>query len=389
MRNLHGPDDRLAAFPPSPLHHRTHSVLRLDPYRPPQPVSPQAPRPLAVEQGPQGLLWGHDWVVLCLLVRYCPWAPSKVWALPLLFRLYRNRQGLTKGKVTKGKAKKGKVKRKKQPTDPNHRTRPELPRELITLLAGWFPTGSSGSPATAPTAARVCDRTCLAMSICSAVSSPRECCMHPPRRLRRRPRAAGRKKGERLGGMAEWAADASQPWQELFSTSSAWHATLQVKTRQALYYGAGKDRLLTVVLVRDVLGKRPDQMFYCTCLGWDGALFSPITPRGGRSRSLLRTASNCSGWKTRPIGCPRPYCGLPPWSLLLYSLVVAWYHPGHQWERFPDRPWYRRKKEPSFADMLSTLRRAAGKIVFAGALPEGTPTRKSVDWLIDFASRAG
>ncbi len=93
--------------------------------------------------------------------------------------------------------------------------------------------------------------------------------MHPPRRLRRRPRAAGRKKGERLGGMAEWAADASQPWQELVFDQFGLHATLQVKTRQALYYGAGKDRLLTVVLVRDVLGKRPDQMFYCTCLGWD------------------------------------------------------------------------------------------------------------------------
>jgi hypothetical protein len=31
--------------------------------------------------------WGHDWVVLCLLVR-CPWwSPPKVWSLPVLFRL--------------------------------------------------------------------------------------------------------------------------------------------------------------------------------------------------------------------------------------------------------------------------------------------------------------
>src|SRR3984957_3665071 len=72
--------------------------------------------------------WGHDWVVLVLLIRYCPWAPTKVWALPLLFRLYRNRQGLTKGKAKKGKSKN---RRKKQPADPNHRTRPELARELI------------------------------------------------------------------------------------------------------------------------------------------------------------------------------------------------------------------------------------------------------------------
>ena len=46
------------------------------------------------------------------------------------------------------------------------------------------------------------------------------------------------------------------------------HATLAVKTIQALYYKAGSDRLLTIVLVRDLEGKRPDQMFYCTKLDW-------------------------------------------------------------------------------------------------------------------------
>src|SRR3984957_3159123 len=97
--------------------------------------------------------WGHDWVVLVLLIRR-PWAPSKVWALPLLCRLYRNRQGVTKGKTTqpkKGKVKggqaqpkKGKAKAKRRkavrlPANPNHRTRPELACELIDLVANWFP----------------------------------------------------------------------------------------------------------------------------------------------------------------------------------------------------------------------------------------------------------
>jgi hypothetical protein len=71
--------------------------------------------------------WGHDWVVLCLVVR-CRWAPTKVWCLPLLTRLYRNRQGLAKGR-----------KGQKRPADPKHRTRPELFREMLALLASWFP----------------------------------------------------------------------------------------------------------------------------------------------------------------------------------------------------------------------------------------------------------
>src|SRR5271157_6063141 len=73
--------------------------------------------------------WVHDWVVVTLIVR-CPfWAPTKVWSLPIACRLYRNRQGLTKGK------KKAKGKKKQPKRDPNHRTRPELAVELISLVA--------------------------------------------------------------------------------------------------------------------------------------------------------------------------------------------------------------------------------------------------------------
>jgi hypothetical protein len=80
--------------------------------------------------------WGHDWVVVTLIVRGPFWAPTKVWSLPIAFRLYRNRQGVTKGKKRKhGKPKK----QKKQNRDPNHRTRPELAVELLCLVASWFP----------------------------------------------------------------------------------------------------------------------------------------------------------------------------------------------------------------------------------------------------------
>src|SRR5947207_10006683 len=53
--------------------------------------------------------WGHDWVVLTLIVAFPFWAPTKVFALPIAVRLYRNRQGLTKGKKSP-KGKKGQKK---------------------------------------------------------------------------------------------------------------------------------------------------------------------------------------------------------------------------------------------------------------------------------------
>jgi len=54
--------------------------------------------PLISSRAKSLVSWGHDWVVLTLIVACPAWAPSKVFALPIAMRLYRNRQGLTKGK---------------------------------------------------------------------------------------------------------------------------------------------------------------------------------------------------------------------------------------------------------------------------------------------------
>ena len=69
--------------------------------------------------------------------------------------------------------------------------------------------------------------------------------------------------------MAAWAADPTQPWEELEFDQYGLHATLRVKTIRAWYDKAGKDRLLRMVLARDTVGGRPDPMFYCTRTDWD------------------------------------------------------------------------------------------------------------------------
>ena len=51
---------------------------------------------------------------------------------------------------------------------------------------------------------------------------------------------------------------------------------------------------------------------------------------------------------------PGKFSSLP----ILYSLLVLWFHcEGQHSLRFPDRPWYRHQRFPSFGDMLTTLRR--------------------------------
>jgi hypothetical protein len=357
--------------------------------------------------------WGHDWVVLALLVR-CPWSATKVWALPLLCRLYRNRQGLTKGSKSKtkktnkakggqGQPNKGMALAKhrqkaKRPSDPNHRTRPELACEMLTLLSGWFPDRSfvvsgdsayGGKSVLGPLPANV--------GLISRVA-PNGVLYAPAPPPSSHAKGRRRKKGERLGGMAEWAADASQPWQEMSFDQFGLHAVLQVKVQKALYYGAGKERLLQIVLVRDVLGKRPDQMFYCTRLDWDARTILchyasrwavEVTFEDCKQLLGFEDCKQLLGFEDAANRLAKAVTRTAPMALLLYSLVVLWYHQvGQQWEQFPDRPWYRRKREAAFADLLSTLRRRTWLDWFAGVLSADAPGRKEVDQLIDFVSRA-
>jgi len=203
-------------------------------------------------------------------------------------------------------------------------------------------------------------------------------------------RGARRKKGPRLPGMAAWAMDAKQPWKTLTFDQFGLHATLQIKTRKALYYKAGKDRMLHIVLVRDAIGKRPDQMFYCTRLDWSARqILSAYACRW----SIEVTFQNCKqllGFADPANRTPKAVQRTAPMALVLYSLMIAWFHgTGHRHVKFPDRPWYRKKAEPSFADILTTLRRLSWTEKYRTLLPKSRPLRKCVSQLTEIACRAG
>ncbi len=79
-----------------------------------------------------------------------------------------------------------------------------------------------------------------------------------------------------------------------------------------------------------------------------------------------------------------------PMAFFLYSLVIVWFHRvGHEWVRFPARPWYRKKQEPSFADMLTTLRRVSYEEKTAPLLAEPSGLKTWITQLAEFLSRAG
>ena len=200
-------------------------------------------------------------------------------------------------------------------------------------------------------------------------------------------RGPSRKKGDRLPGMAEWAADAT-PWETLEFDQYGLHATLQVKTIRALYYKAGKDRLLTIVLVHDVTGGRPDQMFYCTRTDWNARAILTHYAWRWSVEVMHYNAKQMMGLEDPANRTAQAVQRTAPVGLALYGLTLIWFHAeGHRSLSYPDRPWYPGKEEPSYADILAALRRESWRGQFPDVDWERGGQETPLARLIEFASR--
>ena len=136
------------------------------------------------------------------------------------------------------------------------------------------------------------------------------------------------------------------------------HGTLETKTRTGLYYKAGKDRLLRVVLARDAEGDRPTQIFYCTNLDMTVQQILSTYPYRWAIEVTHHDAKQLLGLEDPANRLPLAVERTAPMAMFLYSLTVLWYAEyGYKEVRFPEGPWYPHKSQPSFADMLTTLRR--------------------------------
>ena len=172
----------------------------------------------------------------------------------------------------------------------------------------------SWSPATAPTAARASSYLPPKVHLISHVHP--KGALYEPAPPRRASRGPARKKGIACRGWSSGPTIPNQPWTELKFDQFGLHATLAVKTIKALYYKAGGDRLLKIVLVHDLEGKRPDQMFYCTKLDW--------TARQILSAYSYRWAIECTFENCKQfLGLEDPANRLAKWSLFTINCGVA------------------------------------------------------------------
>lgn len=300
---------------------------------------------------------------------------------------------MAKGKKKKTAPKTGaepKKKKWRRPQGSKHRTRPELLVELLTLLAGWFPNREFVVCADSGYAGQSVLRHLPSNVDLISQVHPKGVLYAPPPPKVPGQRGAPRKKGERLPDLEGWADDPHSPWQELGFDQYGLHTTLAVKGQQALYYTAGKGRLLTILLTRDRQGKRPDHRFYCTRLDWEvRAVLSAYASRWALEVTF-EAAKQVLGLEDAANRLPKAVQRTAPLALLLYSLVVLWFDEGgHEHVQFPQRPWYRHKREPSFQDMVTTLRRLSGAEKSGAVVSPTGPHQKWVAAVVQWAARVG
>jgi len=287
----------------------------------------------------QVFCFGHVWVVASVVLRM-PFS-SRPWALPVLFRLYRNKKECLA---------------KKQP----YRKKTELAREMIDILVKW----SGGRRIHLAADSAYCNDTVTrglsATVILFGAMRPDAVLTALPTE---RPKGArGRRpvRGKLLPKPQKLAFSERVPWQTCSALLYGKQRTIHYKTVDAQWYRVCGTNLLRAVIVRVETGDINLRVFFCT-----DPLMSVVqileTYAGRwsieicfRDLKQLLGFADSSARKRASVERTAPFIGFIYTSLVLWFAQHAWQTPA---AIPPVRPWYSHKKGLSFADILRTAQR--------------------------------
>lgn len=306
--------------------------------------------------------FGHQWVLLSVRVP-CPWNPARGWAVPFLFRLYRNPRRCPKAEYQK---------------------RTELAAGLVALLVSWLPedrtlhlTGDS-EYACRTVVRALPEGVVFTGPVCLDAALYKR----PGRPARRgRPRL----KGQRLPNPERIASRKRRGWTRVSLTLYGKEVTLLTWSRTCLWYTVAGSRPVRVVVTKDPRGRARPRAYFCTdpersveqilqtyAQRWE------LEVAIRNAKQMLGVEDPQNGWWRRKHGRrsdtrkpgphPRGRRGeqavrhTVPLAFVAYATVLLWYL--HHGDRKRDiararllAPWYRHKREPAFSDMLAALRR--------------------------------
>jgi len=308
--------------------------------------------------------FGHNWVILAVWVAL-PWDPARGLAVPVLFRLYRQ---------------------KKLCPESQYRKRTELSVEMLEVLAQWVPDDRclhavGDREYSSKTVVRE-----LPEGLVFTGTMPLDAALYalPPKyRGKGRPRV----KGRRLPSPAKLAKSKAKKkgWKRQKLTIYGKEVTLLTKTTVCLWYTVAGSKPVRVVVTRDPKGRLEDRAYFCT----DPSLsVEEILLRYSRrwevevsfrnAKQALHVQDPQNGWWRRKQGTRKPKKRAGPQprgnrgrkaaertlplAFVAYAIVVVWYlrhgSPVEDTARaIAEAPWYRHKRGPSFEDMLAALRR--------------------------------
>lgn len=284
--------------------------------------------------------FGHVWVTLAIIVAV-PFS-RRPWALPVLFRLYRNKKEC---------AANGGPYRKKT----------ELAREMLDVLVKW----ADRRKIDLVMDSAYCNDTVMgelpaSVNVVGAMRTD-AVLTAPPAARRRKKGGRPRVRGKLLPKPEALARNQRQEWQSLKAEIYGETRTVHYKTICAQWYRACGARLLRIVVVRVDHGGIPIRVFFST--NPDLAVRTILETYACRwaievcfrdLKQLLGFADS-SARKREAVERTAPFVGY------IYTTLVIWFAERiHQTEIAvpPIRPWYAHKKGLCFADVLRAAQRA-------------------------------
>jgi len=294
--------------------------------------------------------FGHNWVVLSIQISF-PFAPGKTWSLPILMRLYR--------KKSKRGRPRGERKAIGQARSAEHRTQPELAREMIALLASWVPQRMIHVVGDSEYAGKSISRHLPGNGHLTSRMVMDAALYDPPPKRRKGQMGPPRKKGKRLPSPAQLAKSKKVKWTKTRANLYGKRVRVWYKTCEALWYNSAGTRLLKIVVVRDPSGQRKDDCFFSTDRSLSPIAILELFVKRWPLEVAFYNAKQFLGMEDPQNRTSLAVQRTAPMALCLHTLVILWFAEHGHFDVVSyrkQRPWYRQKRTPSFADMLCCLR---------------------------------
>lgn len=283
--------------------------------------------------------FGHCWVVLAVLVTV-PFS-RRAWALPVLFRLYRNIKDCERRHVP-------------------HKKKTELARDMLDIVVTW----SGGRRIELAADGAYCNDT-LARGLADNVVFFGS--MRPDAVLTSLPNAAEkcggrpRKRGELLRKPEKLARDGRTSWSTAHPLLYGKVTRVRYKQLDAQWYRAMGTRLLRVILVECATGRIPFRVFFSS--DPTQSVETILETYAGRwgIEVFFRDAKQNLGFADSQATTESAVLRTAPLIGLLYSSLVLWCADGIYGDAIaqpPLRPWYRNKRGLAFIDVLRAAQRA-------------------------------